>query len=217
MRSAGDGTAGLLRTERLSLIELLETLTPEDWATPSLCGVWTVRAVAAHLAWTPALGPVPATTGMIRAGFRINKFVADSAVAWSARSTDAILEQLRANAASGVKPVGVPELAPLVDAVVHGLDIRRPLNRPRALPADTFVAVADWLANLRWPGSVLLGGSAQKRIHGLRLVVDEVDWSHGSGPAVYTMPEVALLVLTGRPVWDGELNGPGAEQLYARL
>ena len=35
--------------ERLGLADDLETLTPEDWATPSLCAGWTVHDVVAHL------------------------------------------------------------------------------------------------------------------------------------------------------------------------
>jgi uncharacterized protein (TIGR03083 family) len=45
----------LIRTERQALVELLETLTQDQWATPSLCTGWTVQDVAAHVAWMPAL------------------------------------------------------------------------------------------------------------------------------------------------------------------
>ena len=35
--------------ERLRLAEDLESLTPAQWATPSLCAGWTVHDVVAHL------------------------------------------------------------------------------------------------------------------------------------------------------------------------
>ena len=35
--------------QRVALADLLDTLTPEQWSTPSLCEGWTVRDVAAHL------------------------------------------------------------------------------------------------------------------------------------------------------------------------
>ncbi len=35
--------------ERRAIADLLDTLTPEQWETPSLCGAWTVRDLAAHL------------------------------------------------------------------------------------------------------------------------------------------------------------------------
>src|SRR5690349_16029544 len=112
----------LIRAERLALIDLLETISGDEWSAPSLCDGWTVQ------------GPVEAGVGMARNGFRLNRFIADSAVRWARRGTDAILEQLRVNAERGAKPMGVPEVAALADAVVHMLDIRRPLSRPRAIP-----------------------------------------------------------------------------------
>ena len=40
----------LIRTERLVFADYLETLSPDELATPSLCGAWTVQEVGAHLA-----------------------------------------------------------------------------------------------------------------------------------------------------------------------
>lgn len=207
----------LIRTERLALIDLLETLTPGDWATASLCRGWTVQDVAAHLAWAPALPPLEATVGLVRAGFRINRSIADSAVRWSRRGPAAILDQLRSNAATDAKPIGVPARAVLTDAVVHALDIRRPLGRPRPIPPAAFRPTADFNAGMRWPLSIPVGGSTHKRIAGVRLVADDLDWSHGQGPEVRGSAEALMLLLTGRPIGPDELTGPGAARLYARL
>ncbi len=35
--------------QRADLADLLDTLSPEQWETPSLCPGWTVRHVAAHI------------------------------------------------------------------------------------------------------------------------------------------------------------------------
>lgn len=213
MREVSD----LIRTERLALIGFLETLTPRDWATASLCRGWTVLDVSAHLAWAPALPPLEATAGLVRAGFRINKSIADSAVRWSRRGPAAILDQLRSNAATDAKPIGVPAGAALTDAVVHALDIRRPLSRPRPIPPAAFRPTADFCAGVRWPLSIPVGGSARKRIAGLRVVADDLVWSHGQGPEVRGSREALMLMLTGRPIGPDELTGPGAAPLYARL
>jgi len=85
-------------------------------------------------------------------------------VRWSSRGPAAILDQLRTNAANGAKPIGVPEAAALVDAVVHALDIRRPLNKPRPIPQGAFGPTADFLAGMRWPLAISVGGTARKRI-----------------------------------------------------
>jgi len=50
---------------------------------------------------------------------RRNKINADNAVRWYCRGPTAILDQLHANAANGAKPMDVPEVAALADAVVH--------------------------------------------------------------------------------------------------
>ena len=209
----------LIRSERLALIDLLETLTPGEWATPSLCSAWTVQDVAAHLAWAPALPMPRATVELVRSGFRINAMIADSAVRWSGRGTAAILDQLRTNAADGAKPFGMPEESALADAVAHALDIRRPLDRPRPIPQEAFAHAAHFFVgpSSRWPLSVVVGGGARERIDGLHLGADDLDWSYGQGQEVHGSAEALMLLLTGRVVEPDEFSGPGSAQLRARL
>ena len=208
----------MLRAEREELIALLETLTPEEWATPSLCEGWTVRDVAAHLVVATRVTPVHTLVGTARAGFRLNGFVHDSAVRFAARrDTEELLDGLRRDARTGAKPFGVPPAAPLVDALVHGLDVRRPLGRDRPVPPDAFVDVVDWAAGIRWPGTVLVGGTPRHRRAGVTLVAEDADWRHGSGPEVHGSCAALLLVVTGRPVRSDELSGPGLERLAPLL
>jgi len=148
--------SGLVRSERLALIEFLETLTPDEWAVPSLCSGWTVQDVAAHLAWAPALRPLEAMLGLVRGGFRLNRVNADHARLWSSRGREAILEQLRVNAAKGLRPPGTPEGAALADAVCHFVDIRRPLGKSGPVNEEAFPVVADFFAGLRWPLTILV-------------------------------------------------------------
>ena len=113
--------------------------------------------------------------------------------------------------------MGMPEIAALADAVVHAIDIRRPLGRQTRVTPGAFAPTADFFAEVRWPLTIPVGGSARQRIEGVRLVADDVDWSHGQGPEVHGSADSLLLLLTGRTVGPGELTGPGAEKLYARL
>jgi uncharacterized protein (TIGR03083 family) len=207
----------VIRDERSALIELLETLDPEEWATPSLCEGWTVRDVASHLAWAPAASATEVLGDLLRARLRPNRLNADSAVRHAGRGTAAILDQLRENLARDAKPIGVSQDAVLVDAVVHPLDIRRPLGRPRAISRDAFAPAAAFCARTRWPASMMIGGNVRRRIHGLHLVADDLDWAWGDGPEVHGSGEALLLMLTGRPVGTGELSGPGAATLARRL
>ncbi|GAA1575517.1 maleylpyruvate isomerase family mycothiol-dependent enzyme [Kribbella sancticallisti] len=212
-----DDLPSLIRAERIALIEVLETLEPQEWSTQSLCGAWTVQGVAAHLAWAP-VAPVGETlAGLAKAGFRLNKASADMAVRAAERGPEAILAQLRANAAANAKPRGVPEIAALVDAVIHALDIRLPLGKPRPVPVEAFHPVADFSTKARWPMTVSVGGSARKRLAGVQLVAEGYDWSYGQGPEVRAAGDAVLRILNGRRVEREELTGPGADQLHAQV
>lgn len=207
----------LVRTERLALIEFLETIGPAEWATPSLCGEWTVQDVAAHLAWAPVLNPLRLMVPLAKSGFRINKASAEMTKIWALRGPAEIIAQLRSNAASGAKPPGVPEIAALVDAVIHAIDIRRPLSSPRAIPAEAFAEVAGFSIGAKWPMTVSVGGNARKRLTGVQLVAEDYDWSYGEGPQVRAAGETVLRILNGRRVARDELTGEGADQLAISL
>jgi uncharacterized protein (TIGR03083 family) len=57
----------LIHAEREALIADLDTLTDEQWATPSLCGDWTVRDVLGHMISTAKRTEViPARSAALR-------------------------------------------------------------------------------------------------------------------------------------------------------
>ena len=213
----GDEMAALTAHERQALIETLEALTADQWLTPSLCEDWRVVDVAAHLAWAPVMGVGEGLAAMARHGFSMNRVIARSAVAWSTRGRDAILDQLRHNRDSGTKPIGMPTVAALADAVVHGIDVRRPLGLVRPIPSDVLEPVAGFALRTRWPMNSSVGGSARRRVDGVRLVASDVDWSYGSGPEVQAPAEALAMLLYGRRPSTEELTGPGAQVLRARL
>jgi uncharacterized protein (TIGR03083 family) len=188
----------LVRTERLAFIDLLKTLTQDQWRTPSLCSAWTVEHVAAHLAWAPVAGPLEMGLAALRAGFRTNRLIADSAVRWTARGRPAILDQLRRNVESDAKPLGMPPVAALTDAVVHGLDVRVPLGLHRDVDPEAFRLIADWTVGSRWPMTIPVGGSVRKRLRGTRLVATDTDWAWGEGAEVRGPAGLILLRLLGR-------------------
>jgi uncharacterized protein (TIGR03083 family) len=190
--------AHLIRTERVAFVELLASLTDDQWRTPSLCSAWTVENVAAHLAWAPVAGVLEMARVCVRSGFRVNRMNADAAVRWTARGKPAILEQLRANAESGAKPMGVPPVAALTDAVVHGLDVRVPLGLPRPVNPDAFRLIADWTLASRWPATIPVGGNPRRRLRGIRLVATDAGWSWGEGAEVREPADRILLRILAR-------------------
>lgn len=201
----------LVHRERRALIDDLDGLTPEQWEVPSLCGGWTVHDVAAHLidnARTTRLGIVVA---MVRARFDFDR-QNDTGVARERGATPAeTLDRLRAVAGRRTTPPA-PLDSRLVEEVVHGEDIRRPLGLRRDYPTETVQrALAHQLRT-----SVGLGGGKQ-RVARLRLVATDTDWCHGEGDEVHG-PLVSLLLTTsGRSEALADLTGPGLGRLEVAL
>jgi hypothetical protein len=119
-------------------------------------------------------------------------------VRWTARGRPAIFDQLRRNVESDAKPLGMPPVAALTDAVVHGLDVRVPLGLHRDVDPEAFRLIADWTVTSRWPLTVPVGGNVRKRLRGTRLVAIDADWAWGEGAEVREPPDMILLRLLGR-------------------
>src|SRR5947207_2555583 len=70
-----------IHAERKGLAADLEGLSDEQWATPSLCGDWTVRDVLAHMTSTAKTGPPQFFTRLIASGFKFNRMQEKNLVA----------------------------------------------------------------------------------------------------------------------------------------
>src|SRR5689334_14520950 len=90
----------MIRDERTSLVALLETLSPEEWDAPSLCGEWRVRDVVGHLVAELSLSGLQSTLGLVKAGFNMNAFIGKEGTKFGAKPTDELLAFLQANIAS---------------------------------------------------------------------------------------------------------------------
>ena len=98
----------------------------------------------------------------------------------------------------------------LVDGMIHHQDIRRPLGKPRHIPADRLRAALEFAQY-----APVIRGFWHRR--GLRLIATDVDWSAGSGPEVRGPGEAVLLAIAGRDAAVDELAGPGLATLEPRL
>ena len=201
-------TFAIIAAERRRLAGLLDTLSADQWATPSLCAGWTVRHVVAHLV-TPFLVSTPALLGAVLRRRGLAGAMDHTARRLAGRPTTDLVETLRRNADHRFTPPGGPPEAPLTDILVHGMDIRWPLGRPGDRPDPaTLLPVLDFLAGPKAGGLVPRG-----RLAGLRLVATDVDWAHGDG-AVVEGPALPLaMAALGRRVALPELTGPGAARL----
>lgn len=203
--------------ERRMLADFLETLEPADWDVRSLCTDWTVRDVVAHVAWGPTQAPMERMVMFAKGGFRINRVSAEHARRWATQPPQQMVARLREIAEDRSRPVGIADTHVLADIMCHVLDIRRPLERPRPMPGEPFRLTADLLARTGWPLAAVFARNPRKTVQGLRLIAQDLDWTHGKGLEVYGTAEALLLAITGRPIGRDELAGPGAALLYERL
>ena len=159
--------------ERQALLELLETLTPEQWDAPSLCTEWRVRDVVGHMVSETRMTVAQTAWGFITSGFRINRYIAKDARRRGAAPVAKLLEDFRGVVPARTHLPGLSSLAMLEDIVIHQLDIRRPLdatplhpqsaNDPRRRPTSGPTA--------SFPGP--------KLFQGLRAVATDAAWSAG--------------------------------------
>jgi uncharacterized protein (TIGR03083 family) len=203
-------TRALARAERSDLAELLATLTPEQWESPSLCEGWRVRDVIAHMFSFEDMSIPAVLVRLARAGFDTDRANA----AMVASYADHTPEQLTARVREHLDPAGITAQfggrIALTDALIHHQDILRPLGVRRTIPDDRMLAALDFAKGARPLG-------APKRILGLTLRATDLDWSTGTGPVVEGPAEPLLLALAGRDVALDELTGPGRPILADRL
>jgi len=99
----------------------------------------------------------------------------------------------------------------LVEAFVHGEDIRRPLGSRGDYPEAAVVQAIRY--QVRTATSF---GGGRELADGLRLVVAGTDVSIGDGPEVAGSAVDLLLAVSGRAVALADLSGPGLTELAAR-
>lgn len=194
--------------ERTELVDLLSGLKPEEWQANSLCQGWRVRDVVAHIMSFDDLSLVGMLRRAAKARFTdINQVAVDEL---ASLETAQLLDRLRAH----LRPTGLAttfrgRLA-LLDVTIHHQDIRRPLGKPRQIPAERLRCVLhDALLSPELP--------ARRLARGVRLNPSDLDWSHGSGPEIAGPAEAVLMAITGRASALVDLRGPGVSVVVGRL
>jgi uncharacterized protein (TIGR03083 family) len=205
-------TRDAVRDETLHLVERLTGLDDEQWNSPSLCALWRVRDVLAHVTAGAqgAFGVGAIVGGMLRHGFNYNRWVAADGTERGRQEPTVLLGALRSAAASRETRTGTRPARGLMHVLIHGQDMCRPLGIQRDLPEAHLVPVADFVKE-----DVHLFG-AKKRIAGLKLMATDMDWSHGNGPEVTGPAEALVMMMAGRLVALDDLTGEGMTTLVTR-
>lgn len=202
----------VIEQQRLAIADLLDTLTPAEWETPSLCGGWTVRTVAAHVAGTPIAPPLLAMVPfMIRARGNYNRLVDILTKHFAAEPGFDPAALLREHAASRKLPKLTNYRNIVMDIIVHGQDIAIPLGRTLPVTPEAAAAGAGRAVEVGLPLW------KRHRLDGLRLVATDIDWSFGDGAEIRGPMLSLLLLTTCRPAGFARVSGPGVDTLAARL
>lgn len=197
----------IVHAERAALLADLEGIDAQAWDTPSPCPGWTVHDVVAHLVDTARTTRLRFVAGMVRARFDFDRQNADGVRRERGVTPWQTLDHLRAVLTLTATPPA-PLDTRLVEAVVHGEDVRRPLGLTGSYPREAVVRALRLQART----SASFGG-AKERIAGLALRATDTDLALGDGPEVRGPALALLLAVSGRPV--GELDGPGVDRLAA--
>ena len=198
-----------IHAERADLATTLESLSPSQWATASWCEGWTVQQTVGHVVAAAEQTPINFYRELISAGLKFDVFADRGATRVAAAGSEDLIGRLRARTTTTNHPPA-PVMAMLGEIVVHGEDIRQPLQLTHQSPEAALVAVAD-----SWKKSNFLIGS-KRRISGLRLRATDVDWTTGDGPEVAGPLQSLVLAMTGRKGSHERLSGEGLVMLANR-
>lgn len=192
--------------EFLALADLLDTLPDAQWDTPSLCAGWRVREVVAHLTMPVRYSPA-------QFGIELQDCDGDfTLLSNRLASRDATLSasdlvgNLRDETMHRWPPPGGGPIGALNHVVIHGLDITVPLGVSRRSPDDTLRIVLDDLTR---------GGTHAHfgfDVDGLNLRATDMDWSFGSGTPVTDAAEHLALLVCGRQLPAGRIDGDGTRR-----
>lgn len=157
--------------QRGQLADLLDTLTPGQWSTPSLCAGWTVRDVAVHVTQVN-VSRGAYVRAAIRSGFRFDAMISRMAVT-DTSDPATITARLRAIVGDRGRPPFTKEIDPLMDVLIHTQDICIPLGIEHPMPVDAAVAVAQRLWGMKFPLN------PQRDLPGYRFVATDAGFTAG--------------------------------------
>lgn len=177
---------------RRAVVAMLEGLADEHWREPSLCAEWTVRDVAAHLAWQQNIWTPATVLGFVRARGNVDLAIRDIARRHAKRPVEQLIAQLRRIIGTHRAMPTLTHVEFLIDILVHSQDIAVPLGYPLDLPPEPAAVAATRL----WTNDTLLPGV--KSVKTQRFVATDIDWSVGDGPEVQGSMTAILLLFAGR-------------------
>jgi len=183
------------------LADLLDAASDAQWDTPSLCAGWRVREVIAHLTMAARYSEAEFTAELRRCGFDFTRLSNEIAARDASLPADELIKNLRSEVMRRWAPPGGGYHGALNHVVIHGLDVTVPLGVPRLPPDQTIRVILDDLTD--GVGTVRFGVD----FAGRRLQATDLDWSFGAGPVLRGAAADLALVVCGRSLPPGRLEG----------
>lgn len=198
-----------VHAERRSLADDLATLTPEQWAAPTLCSAWTVEDVVAHLVAVARVGRIRWIRSVLGARFDVDLHNARRLAEHRGATPAETLERFRAVVDLSIGPAR-PTAAWLGEVLVHGQDIRRPLGSPATPSTAAATAVARFYISRDF------AVPSRTAAAGVRWEATDGPFTAGAGPLVRGDTIALVMALAGRPAYLDDLVGPGVAVLRER-
>ena len=196
-----DDLQSAVAAEFLALAGLLGSATEAQWDTPSLCAGWRVREVIAHMTMAARYSEEEFMAELRRCEFDFGRLSNEVAARDAELPASELVASLRSEVMQHWTPPGGGWHGALNHVVIHGLDVTVPLGVPRRSPDATIRVVLD---DLTAGGVQAHFGTS---IEGRSLQATDLDWSYGSGQALRGPAEYLALVMCGRSVPEGRLEG----------
>jgi uncharacterized protein (TIGR03083 family) len=190
-----------ITAERQDLADMLRGLPSDSWDTRTLCAGWRVREVVAHMTMPFRYSTVRFVTEVLKAGGNFNRMADRCARRDAAIPASELAAALSENVGHPWKPPGGGFQGALVHDVIHGLDITVACGIGRKVPEDRLRIVLEAITR---PKTLQYFGAD---LNGIELRADDLDWSFGSGAPVSGPAQELALVLCGRRLPAGRLDG----------
>jgi uncharacterized protein (TIGR03083 family) len=203
-------TMQMARDEREEFASFLDELTPEQWDSPTLCELWTVRQVAIHTVSYDELTTGGLVARVLKGRLNTDRINAIGVADYADSTPEQITAMIRANTDPHGLTGGFGGRIALTDGMIHQQDIRRSIGVPRAIDPERLRTALDFA---RFAPTI----RGAWRARGVRLVATDLDWAYGKGPEVQGSGEALLMAMAGRRAALDDLAGPGKPKLAHRL